>query len=221
MNIDQLMKSLIGRVEHRSLEEVFDIRGGYTPSKSSSEFWEDGDIPWFRMEDIRKNGRILNDSIQHITKKATKKEKLFSKNSIIIATTATIGEHALIEVDFIANQQFSVLSKKVDFKLDLDMKFFYYYCFILGEWCRKNINVSGFASVDMEAFKKLPIPIPPLKEQKRIVEILDKMESLTTDLNNGIPAEINARKKQYEYYRNKLLNFEDYQAYKESRSEKI
>jgi hypothetical protein len=49
------------------------------------------------MEDIRQNGRILSDSIQHITFKAVK-GRLFPTNSIIIATTATIGEHALITV---------------------------------------------------------------------------------------------------------------------------
>ena len=53
-----------------------------------------------------------------------------------------------------------------------------------------------------------PIPIPPLSEQQRIVSILDRFEALTTDLQSGLPAEIEARRQQYEYYRNKLLTFE-------------
>ena len=51
------------------------------------------------------------------------------------------------------------------------------------------------------------IPIPPLSEQRRIVAILDKFEALVNDLTEGLPAEIAARQEQYEYYRNKLLNF--------------
>jgi type I restriction enzyme S subunit len=51
------------------------------------------------------------------------------------------------------------------------------------------------------------IPIPPLEEQKRIVSILDRFEALTTDLQSGLPAEIEARRKQYEYYREQLLTF--------------
>ena len=52
------------------------------------------------------------------------------------------------------------------------------------------------------------IPVPPMEEQERIVAILDKFEALCNDLTSGLPAEIQARQKQYEYYRDKLLTFE-------------
>jgi type I restriction enzyme S subunit len=54
---------------------------------------------------------------------------------------------------------------------------------------------------------KLQFPIPPLAEQQRIVSILDRFESLVNDLTAGLPAEIEARRQQYEYYRNQLLTF--------------
>ncbi|WQU24125.1 restriction endonuclease subunit S [Helicobacter pylori] len=210
--LKQLLHTLVPKgVEFKTLEEVFEIRNGYTPSKNNPEFWKNGTIPWFRMEDIRENGRILKDSIQHITPKALKGKKLFPKNSIIISTTATIGEHALLIVDSLANQRFTFLSKKANCNLALDMKFFFYQCFLLGEWCKNNINVSGFASVDMTAFKKYKFPIPPLEIQQEIVKILDQFSALTTDLLAGIPAEIEARKKQYQYYREKLLTFKPLQ----------
>ena len=50
--------------------------------------------------------------------------------------------------------------------------------------------------------------LPPLEEQERIVSILDRFDSLCNDISTGLPAEIEARKKQYEYYRDKLLSFE-------------
>ena len=53
----------------------------------------------------------------------------------------------------------------------------------------------------------IPIPIPPLELQEKIVAILDRFETLVNDLTNGLPAEIAAVKDQYEYYRNKLLTF--------------
>lgn len=58
-------------------------------------------------------------------------------------------------------------------------------------------------------FYKLEIPLPPLEEQQRIVDILDKFDTLVNDIKEGLPAEIEARKKQYEYYRDKLLTFKN------------
>ena len=62
-------------------------------------------------------------------------------------------------------------------------------------------------SVPMKVLTNIRIPIPPLSEQQRIVDILDRFESLTTSLQSGLPAEIAARRQQYEYYRYKLLTF--------------
>lgn len=60
--------------------------------------------------------------------------------------------------------------------------------------------------------KKIAIPVPPISEQERIVAILDRFDSLCNDLTSGLPAEIEARQKQYEYYRDKLLSFKDVNA---------
>ena len=201
---NQLLNFEGKEVEWKSIVDCFELKNGYTPSKSKSEYWENGNIPWFRMEDIRKNGRILSDAIQHITPEAVK-SKLFPSNSILLATTATIGEHALITVPSLANQQFTYITLRKSFESKINMKYFYYFMFIVDEWCKNNTNVSGFSSVDMAKFRKLLIPIPSLSEQERIVSILDKFEAL---VNDELPAEIDARRKQYEYYREKLLAFE-------------
>ena len=194
-------------VRWMKMSEVFEIRNGYTPSKAKKEFWEGGTIPWFRMEDIRQNGRILSDSILHITTKGVKGKGLFKANSFILATTATIGEHALIIADSLANQQFTNLSIRKSLENELSVKYVYYYFFVIDEWCKANTNVSNFASVDMSKFYNLLIPIPSIAEQQRIVTILDRFDTLTTDLTQGLPAEIEKRRQQYEYYRDKLLTF--------------
>ena len=68
----------------------------------------------------------------------------------------------------------------------------------------KGTKVIDVSATDMS---KITIPIPPLVEQERIVSILDKFEALTTSITEGLPREIELRQKQYEYYRNMLLNF--------------
>ena len=190
-------------VEWKKLGEVFITRNGYTPSKSNPEYWEGGTIPWYRMEDIRENGRILSDALQHITPKGVKGNGLFKANSIILATSATIGEHALITTEALANQRFTNFEVKEDFKDKLFPKFIFYYFYIIDDWCKKNIYVGNFPSVDVLQLKKLDFPIPPLSVQSRIVEMLDKFTSLEAELE----AELELRKKQYAYYREQLLNF--------------
>ena len=63
-------------------------------------------------------------------------------------------------------------------------------------------------SIPMKELKDLPIPLPPLAEQRRIVSILDRFDALCNDLTQGLPAEIEARRKQYEFYRDRLLDFQ-------------
>lgn len=205
-NLETLIQDLCpDGVEFRTMEEVFEIRNGYTPSKNNPDFWEGGTIPWFRMEDIRQNGRILSDAIQHITPAAIKGKGLFPANSIIIATTATIGEHALVIADSLANQRFTNLAVRKSLSACLLPKFVFYYMFVIDEWCKKNVNAGNFASVDMKRFKKLEFPLPPIKVQTEIVRILDKFTSLEAELE----AELDCRKRQYEYYRDKLLSFDN------------
>lgn len=205
-NLETLIQKLCpDGVEFMTMEEVFEIRNGYTPSKNNPDFWEGGTIPWFRMEDIRQNGRILSDAIQHITPAAIKGKGLFPANSIIIATTATIGEHALVIADSLANQRFTNLTVRKSLSACLLPKFVFYYMFVIDEWCKKNVNAGNFASVDMKRFKKLEFPLPPIEVQTEIVRILDKFTSLEAELE----VELDCRKRQYEYYRDKLLSFDN------------
>lgn len=171
----------------KSMETIFTIRNGYTPSKANPRFWKNGNIPWFRMEDIRLNGHILSDSIQHVTPEAIKGKGLFPAYSIIVATTATIGEHALIIVDSLANQRFTFLTKRKSFEKVIDMLYFHYYMFRVDDWCKKNTNSGGLLSVNMSAFKQLMIPYPiRLSEQQKIAKCLSSIDSYISSINEKV-----------------------------------
>lgn len=78
-------------------------------------------------------------------------------------------------------------------------------------WSQVRKNVHGAAKVNLNTgwLKEFEISLPCLEEQHRIVSILDRFDTLCNDLTSGLPAEIEARQKQYEYYRDKLLNFNE------------
>ena len=86
-----------------------------------------------------------------------------------------------------------------------NMSFAYFQLLNLG--LNKFAVGGGQPLITAGLLKKLKIPLPPLAEQNRIVAILDKFDKLVNDISEGLPAEIQARRKQYEYYRGKLLDF--------------
>lgn len=192
-------------VEYKTLDDLFVLKNGYTPSKKNDEYWRNGTVPWFRLEDIRTNGRVLSDAKQHVTSKAVK-GSLFPANSIIVSTTATIGEHALIESPFLINQQLTCVSVKEQFKAQINIKFVFYYFEILKEDLKRIASQSGnMPIVSLAKMKQLLMPLPPLEVQEEIIRLLDDFTAKTAELQTELNKEYEARKKQYEYYRDTLL----------------
>lgn len=163
-----------------SIEDVFEIRNGYTPSKSVESYWIGGTIPWFRMEDIRASGGFLEDSIQHITPQAVKNNGLFEKGSIIMATTATIGVHAQLIADSLANQRFTNFLIRKSLRERIIAKYVYYAFFGIDEWAIKNTNSGGLLSVNMPLLLKQPFFVPSLPEQRAIASYFTALDAQIT-----------------------------------------
>ena len=89
----------------------------------------------------------------------------------------------------------------------LNQKYLFYALQSMENSIKGKVRKAGIPTLDNKEVEKLKIPIPPLAEQQRIVSILDKFEALTTSISEGLPKEIELRRKQYEYYRNQLLSF--------------
>ena len=159
---------------------------GYTPSKAVKEYWEGGTIPWFRMEDIRANGRILKDSIQHVTPKAINGAGLFPAGSFILSTTATLGEYALLIADSLANQRFTFLVKNVNRDWQIDNGYFLQYLSVIGDWCRKTANAGGLLAVNMEDLKNFELRLPDISTQRNIAVALASIDTHISALQSLI-----------------------------------
>lgn len=206
LNIERRIKN----IAWVKMDDIFYIRNGYTPAKNNPEYWNDGIVPWFRLEDIRQNGRLLDDAIQHVSLSAVKGGKYIKSGSLIISTTATIGEHALVNIDCLTNQQITSFTIKENMFNKINIKYIFYYFFKFGKWCVNNANNCGnLPIIGLRKLNNYLIPIPILEEQNHIVSILDKFDKIVNDLTEGLPAEIEARQKQFEYYREKLLTFKE------------
>jgi type I restriction enzyme S subunit len=89
----------------------------------------------------------------------------------------------------------------------INNRYVYYYLQTQQHKILSQVRRASVPRLSKTVLEKLIIPIPPLKEQLRIVTILDKFDILTTSISEGLPKEIELRKKQYEYYRDLLLTF--------------
>ena len=91
----------------------------------------------------------------------------------------------------------------------IDKKYLYYYLqYDLAE-IAKSTTKSTMIHVSMGSMKERIIRFPSLEKQQQIANLIEKFDLLSSDIKNGLPAEIEARQKQYEYYRNKLLSFKE------------
>lgn len=159
--------------ETKRLRFVCEFRNGYTPSKQNADFWTDGTIPWYRMEDIRDTGRFLKEAKQYVTEEAVKGAGMFDAGSFILATTATIGEHAMLIVDSLANQRFTNLKIRKSLVYKVCGKWFFYYLFLIDDFCKTSTRTATFPAMNMEDLRNCCVAIPPIEEQEAIVEYLD------------------------------------------------
>lgn len=91
------------------------------------------------------------------------------------------------------------------------MKYYFQTTQFWDKQIRRLLQSSSMQNIPMEKIRKFEIAVPSLDVQSRIVNVLDNFEKICSDLNIGLPAEIEARKKQYEYYRDKLLSFKEHE----------
>lgn len=177
--------------------------GGGTPSKAISSYWN-GDIPWASVGDLNVEGNFIKRTRNHITAEGLKNSSsnLIKKGSVIVAVKIAPGKMKIADVDVAINQDLRGLVLH-DF---ISNKYLTYYF--------QTINIIGNGTIvkgiTVDKLNSINVPVPSLEVQNRIVNILDKFDTLIHDHKSiGLPAELGARQKQYDYYRSKLLKFQE------------
>ena len=194
-----------GPVEWVKLGEVASkIITGVTPKAADPKYYQDATNPWIRTQDV--NFCRINEASAFVTDQAVAELPLkwVSPHSVVVAISgASAGRSAILNIRAVTNQHccnIEINSKLADFR-------YVYYCIASCYEQLRNLGRGARGDLNVSIIKSFEIPLPALDEQRYVADILDRFDVLVNDISSGLPAEIAARRAQYEYYRDRLLSF--------------
>lgn len=194
-----------GPVKWVKLGEVASkIITGVTPKAADPKYYQDATNPWIRTQDV--NFCRINEASAFVTDQAIAELPLkwVSSHSVVVAISgASAGRSAILNIRAVTNQHccnIEINSKLADFR-------YVYYCIASCYEQLRNLGRGARGDLNVSIIKSFEIPLPALYEQRYIADILDRFDTLVNDISSGLPAEIAARRAQYEYYRDRLLSF--------------
>src|SRR5690606_20662266 len=160
--------------EIKKLGEVCTIQLGKTPYRKNSKFWDKEKISgnvWLSIADL-KHGEYISDSTEQVTDIGAKDIVKIPKGTILLSFKLTLGRVSFAGIDLYTNEAIASLLN-LDKKISKDFLFYYFNLFDWDKAAEGDIKVKG-KTLNKQKLKELPIIVPPLPEQQRIVSILDE-----------------------------------------------
>lgn len=195
--------------ERRTLGDIAKFTYGYTDKAKNA-----GDVRFIRITDINDSGYLNLSDAKYIDLTEESKKYLLKKGDLLLARTgATYGKTLFFDSDEPAVYA-SFLIRIVFDNAVIRNRYYWYFSksSLYWEQAEKYVSKGGQQQFNANAISRVKVPIPSLEVQDRIINVLDNFDAICSDLNIGLPAEIEARQKQYEYYRDKLLTFKEAKA---------
>ena len=197
-----------------SKKKIGEITRVFSAARVHKNEWTQEGVPFYRSSDVisKFNGVENSRGKAYISfdlyKRLSAKSGKIMKDDILITGGGTIGIPYVVPSDepiYVKDADLLCIQKSKEF----NSRFLFHY-FLSTEFRKYLENITHNATIahyTISQIENTPVPLPPLDVQNRIVNVLDNFEKICSDLNIGLPAEIEARQKQYEYYRDKLLTF--------------
>ncbi|MCQ5470972.1 restriction endonuclease subunit S [Pantoea brenneri] len=204
---DQLLSFEEGEVEWKTLGEVARIQRGASPRPIAQYMTEDNDgTPWIKIGDTSLGSKYIDSTAQKVTSAGAKKSRILNPGDFVISNSMSFGRPYILRITGAIHDGWASIS---DFSKRLDSDYLYHYLSsqrVQNYWGIK-INSGSVSNLNADIIKTLPIPLPDTRKQKQIAMLLDKFDTLTSSITEGLPREIEMRQKQYEYYRDLLFSF--------------
>lgn len=203
---------------YRDLLLTFKSNESTILNERTNELEINAPVRWMKLGDIAdiKRGirvvkkQLITEGKYPVYQNSLEPMGFFNKYNCEAETTYVISAGAAGEIGF-CNKKFWAADDCLIFTdtKNVNNKFIYYSLLVRKNILLANVRKASIPRLSRIVVENLIIPVPPLEQQQRIVDILDRFETLCNDISSGLPAEIEARQKQYEYYRDKLLTFKE------------
>ena len=205
-NLIKILQYVYGYVEVRLGDIGSIVRGNGLQKR---DFTEEGVGCIHYGQIYTKYGMVAEKTISFVEESLAEKLRKVEKGDIIFAVTSENIEDLCKCVVWLGEEEIVTGGHTAILKHNQNSKFLAYYFQTEAFHSQKRKLATGTKVMDVTATKleEILIPLPPLEEQQKIVDILDRFDKLCNDISKGLPAEIEVRQKQYEYFREKLLSF--------------
>ena len=196
-------------VEYKEFGQIATIQRGASPRPIKNYITsDDSGVNWIKIGDVKPGAKYITETEEKITQEGAKKSRFVRENDFILSNSMSFGRPYIVKTTGCIHDGWLSIS---DYQEHFSADFLYHLLssYKYQEIMKQKASFGGAVqNLNADIVRAIELPIVPLKEQHRIVSILDHFDALCNDLTSGLPAEIEARRKQYEYYRDKLLSFE-------------
>ena len=197
-------------IEIKKFGDVATIVRGASPRPIQMFLTDSSDgVNWIKIGDVEVGSKYITKTKEKITKEGASKSRIVKKGDFILSNSMSFGRPYILKIDGCIHDGWLAIS---DYERYFISDFLYYLLnssSIQRTMAQKASFGGAVQNLNADIVRGIELPVPPMEVQERIVKVLDNFDAICSDLGIGLPAEIEKRQKQYEYYREKLLTFDN------------
>ncbi|MGV9668654.1 restriction endonuclease subunit S [Nocardia niigatensis] len=198
-----------GEIPRVKFGNIATIVRGASP-RPIQEFITEADdgVPWIKIGDIPSRGKYITGTTQRVTPEGAAKSRRVQPGDFVLSNSMSFGRPYISKIEGCIHDGWLAISAFEEFFIP-DYLYYLLRSAPVQEEFERRAGAGTVKNLNADIVRSVEIPLPPRGRQEQIVELLDKFDALVNDPSSGLPAELAARHKQYEYYRDYLLTFKE------------
>lgn len=196
-----------GKVSVIELGDLMTVQRGASPRPIKQFVTDDPNgIPWIKIGDVASGAKYICQTKEKITEAGAKRSRYLEPGSFVLSNSMSFGRPYILQLGGCVHDGWISITGYED-HFSTDFLYHLLNSYPIQKYWDEKASSGTVRNLNSDIVRTTPLLVPPLHVQQRVIDILDRFDALTTSLTDGLPAEIEARRQQYEYYRDKLFDF--------------